>query len=258
MKKTLTILIVISVLMLTACRSASVSDGHAADAALTSEAPIRTEAPEITAEPFQAHSGPLPALDRELCVLVDFAHRYYKEPDVVLIHELLTAHNVIVDPRRHADERAVKALNEMLLAAEEEAPGKFCFLIASAYRAAWEQEVLWNAALAEDPEIGTDPYNRPVGAMPPNCSEHQTGLAFDILSASCPHGDPDYAKTPEGKWLAENAHRFGFIMRYPEDKQSVTGVKYEPWHYRYVGAAAAEYIYSHGITLEEFLSLYGE
>ncbi|WP_165478904.1 M15 family metallopeptidase, partial [Clostridioides difficile] len=59
--------------------------------------------------------------------------------------------------------------------------------------------------------------------------------------------------TKEAKWLAENAHKFGFIIRYPEGKEDITGTAYEPWHIRYVGKDAAEEIYSKGLTLEEYL-----
>lgn len=194
--------------------------------------------------------APVPADDPYL-VLVNFEHPIYEEPPVVLICDYLTAGNVYCDPRRHANETAVKALNEMLLAAQEE--GDFHFIIASAFRYIWEQQMMWEGKIAENPTYGSDPYNYPVKLMPTNCSEHTTGLAFDILCESCPHSDISYANTPEGRWLAQNAHRFGFILRYPNDKQHITGVQYEPWHFRYVGTEAAEYIYLHSLCLEEYL-----
>ncbi len=194
--------------------------------------------------------APIPANDPFL-VLVNFEHPIYEEPPVVLVCDYLTANNVYCDPRRHANETAVKALNEMLLAAEQE--GDFHFIIASAFRYIREQRMMWEGKLKDDPTYGSDPYNDPVKLMPTNCSEHTTGLAFDILCDACPHSDPAYANTPEAKWLAQNAHRFGFILRYPNDKQHITGVQYEPWHFRFVGKEAAAYIYSHSLCLEEYL-----
>ncbi len=87
----------------------------------------------------------------------------------------------------------------------------------------------------------------------PGQSEHQTGLAMDVSSPSV-HNQLTEAlgNKPEGKWLAQNASRFGFIIRYPKDKEAVTGYSYEPWHLRYVGVEIASVIAEKGITLEEY------
>lgn len=85
-------------------------------------------------------------------------------------------------------------------------------------------------------------------------SEHQTGLAMDVSSPSVNFKlTQSYANTREGKWLAENAPQFGFIVRYPKGKEKITGYQFEPWHIRYVGKAAAIEITSRNITLEEYL-----
>jgi D-alanyl-D-alanine carboxypeptidase len=81
-------------------------------------------------------------------------------------------------------------------------------------------------------------------------SEHQTGLAVDIADLSLDYDNFEYTK--EFNWIKENAHRYGFIMRYPKAKFHITGFKYEPWHYRYVGISVATYIYENKITLEEY------
>jgi D-alanyl-D-alanine carboxypeptidase len=89
----------------------------------------------------------------------------------------------------------------------------------------------------------------------PGSSEHQTGLAMDIASKSTNLDLTEgFAQTKEGEWLAENAHRFGFILRYPKDKEGITIYEYEPWHFRYVGVKAATIIYKHNWTLEEFFN----
>ena len=82
----------------------------------------------------------------------------------------------------------------------------------------------------------------------PGTSEHELGIAVDINSVSGGHEYDIYC------WLSENAHSYGFILRYPQGKQEITGIAYEPWHYRYVGTDAAEEIYDADITLEEYLA----
>lgn len=84
--------------------------------------------------------------------------------------------------------------------------------------------------------------------MPPGCSEHNLGLAMDIAGT-----DANFYKTAAYKWLMENAADYGFILRYPEDKVHITKVKYEPWHWRYVGVEAAKAMKASGQCLEEYL-----
>ncbi|MFS0635279.1 D-alanyl-D-alanine carboxypeptidase family protein [Mesobacillus foraminis] len=92
----------------------------------------------------------------------------------------------------------------------------------------------------------------------PGHSEHQTGLTFDIGGTSQTHWlKQSFDKTAEGKYLAANAHCFGFIMRYPKGKEAVTGYMYEPWHFRYVGVERATKIYNSQKTLEEYYSFTG-
>ena len=88
----------------------------------------------------------------------------------------------------------------------------------------------------------------------PGTSEHHLGLAVDINS-DVDINDPNASDQTEilYQWLKENAHRYGFILRYPPGKEDITGVNYEPWHYRYVGVENAEKIYESGLTLEEYL-----
>lgn len=87
----------------------------------------------------------------------------------------------------------------------------------------------------------------------PGSSEHQTGLAIDVSSDSVGCAlEESFGATEEGQWLAKNCHKFGFIIRYPEDKTSITGYSYEPWHIRYVGEELASYLYKKDWTLEEY------
>lgn len=84
----------------------------------------------------------------------------------------------------------------------------------------------------------------------PGHSEHQTGMAIDVNSVS-----PAFANTPEGRWIAANAHKFGFIVRYPQGKEHITGYTYEPWHLRLVGVETATHLKRTGLTLEEYLGV---
>ncbi|CAM3983155.1 D-alanyl-D-alanine carboxypeptidase family protein [Lederbergia lenta] len=87
----------------------------------------------------------------------------------------------------------------------------------------------------------------------PGNSEHQSGLSMDISSQEANFLlTEDFGDTADGKWLKKNAHRFGYILRYPKDKEGITGYQYEPWHFRYVGEKVAKWVYENDWTLEEF------
>ncbi len=91
--------------------------------------------------------------------------------------------------------------------------------------------------------------------MIPGCSEHNTGLAVDVGSVTNQRVEEDFENEPEFDWLQQHAAEYGFILRYPSDKQAITGVSYEPWHYRYVGVENAKAIKESGLCLEEYLGL---
>lgn len=92
--------------------------------------------------------------------------------------------------------------------------------------------------------------SEPGYAQEPGASEHQTGLAFDVTVET----GNGFENTPQYGWLMENAHKYGFIQRYPANKSHVTGISYEPWHYRYVGVKFAKQMKKTGMCLEEFLA----
>lgn len=115
----------------------------------------------------------------------------------------------------------------------------------SAYRSYEYQEKLYNDYVTENGKLYAD-----ISSARPGHSEHQTGLAIDVT-----RNNEDYHNfeaTEEFIWMQNNAHKFGFILRYPKEKEDITGFKYEPWHYRYVGKEIAEYIHDNNITLEEY------
>lgn len=144
-------------------------------------------------------------------------------------------------------------LSAMLQAGKE---AGFAYWIASAYRDRAYQQKLVDEDVEEYMAKG---YSREAAlqktyeyTMPAGYSEHETGLALDILCSTNTMMDESQAEEPGNRWLAEHCHEFGFILRYPKDKESVTGVNYEPWHFRYVGREAAAYLKEKGWTLEEF------
>lgn len=124
-------------------------------------------------------------------------------------------------------------------------------LAVSGYRSYNRQVTLFNN---EVNRVGEEQAVQAV-AVPGN-SEHQTGLAMDISSNSANLSLTEaFGETMEGKWLAKNAHQFGFILRYPKGKETITGYQYEPWHFRYVGVKAATIIYEKKLTLEEYFNI---
>lgn len=90
----------------------------------------------------------------------------------------------------------------------------------------------------------------------PGTSEHQLGLAMDIAKKGASSLTTAFANTPQGQWVMENAHRYGFIIRYLKDYEDVTGYSYEPWHIRYVGVEQATAIYESGLPMELYMSGY--
>ncbi|MCM3620263.1 M15 family metallopeptidase [Sutcliffiella horikoshii] len=110
------------------------------------------------------------------------------------------------------------------------------------------------AAIFEN-EVAAFGYERAVLYVAlPGTSEHQTGLAMDITAKSVGlELVEEFESTAEGKWLADNAHHYGFILRYPKGKTNITGYAFEPWHFRYVGVDIAGEIYAKGLTFEEYM-----
>jgi zinc D-Ala-D-Ala carboxypeptidase len=120
----------------------------------------------------------------------------------------------------------------------------------SGYRSYSRQQSLFEAEINR---VGIEKAEQAVAI--PGASEHQSGLAMDISSRSNKlYLNEAFANTTEGKWLKENAHRFGFILRYPKEKMDITNYVYEPWHFRYVGVKAATIMYEHNWTLEEYFN----
>ena len=127
-----------------------------------------------------------------------------------------------------------EAMEQMFHAAEEADMNGY--IVTSGYRSYQRQTEVYA-------------QSEPGKAQQPGASEHQTGLAFDVTVET----NDGFESTPQYAWLAQHAHEYGFIQRYPANKSDITGISYEPWHYRSVGVDAATRMWQSGQTLEEFL-----
>lgn len=162
-----------------------------------------------------------------------------------------------IDSDLMVDSRCAAALEEMLDACRLAGNSP---LVASAYRTNGEQREQFDKKVAEYLEQGLDRETAEIEAAksvaPPGCSEHQTGLAVDIVDEDNTVMDETQADNATQQWLMENSWRYGFVLRYPQGKTAITGIVYEPWHYRYVGLSAAEQIYELKICLEEYIDMF--
>ncbi|WP_096549801.1 M15 family metallopeptidase [Ureibacillus thermosphaericus] len=155
-------------------------------------------------------------------------------------------------PKDYAPGENVEARAAFELMAQEAKTLGFELVAFSTYRSYEYQELLYNKYVERDGKENADRYS-----ARPGYSEHQTGLAFDIGEK----GREDlwlteaFGQSEAGKWLAENAHRYGFILRYPKGKEHITGYMYESWHFRYLGVELATKVKDSGVTLEEYLGI---
>ncbi len=149
--------------------------------------------------------------------------------------------------KRHMRKEAADALEKLFKSAKKD---KINLAAVSGYRSYKRQEEVYNAEVKQK---GAAEASRSVAY--PGESEHQTGLAMDVSAPSVHYAlVQSLGDSIEGKWLAEHAHEYGFIIRYPQSKENITEYKYEPWHLRYVGVDVAKIIYENGFTLEEYFS----
>lgn len=155
------------------------------------------------------------------------------------------------------DERIIDEMLDMFSDAKEEG---IVLAVCSPYRDIEYQEKLFNRKMKRYMGMGMsymEAYQLSSQVVTvPGASEHQIGLALDIVCNEYRALDEGFGETEAGKWLAENSCNYGFILRYPDGKEYITGIDYEPWHFRYVGKDAATLITEQGITLEEFWEEY--
>ena len=161
---------------------------------------------------------------------------------------------VTLSDGRRVDSRCYEAFEEMMAACRDAGYAPF---LCSAYRTQETQQSLYDNKVQRLINSGMGEEEAKVEAAKavaiPGTSEHQLGLAVDIVDANMQDLTDEQENTATQKWLMANSWRYGFIHRYPNDKTDITGIIYEPWHYRYVGKDAAQDIFNRDITLEEYL-----
>jgi D-alanyl-D-alanine carboxypeptidase len=164
-------------------------------------------------------------------------------PPLLMVASVSTRANSTADEKR-IRQIIDEPLSQLFAAASKDSHS---LMIGSAYRSATTQDLLFNTYVSRVGYEEADKYS-----AHPGHSEHQTGLAVDISTASqqC-YLSECFIGTADGQWLAENAYKYGFNLRYPKGKEVITGYNFEPWHYRYVGVGLATALYRSGLTLDE-------
>lgn len=242
--------------VLSGCAPSSPQDS-APESASPGDAAPESQAAQASASPSRAATT-LPAPEPE----PTRASEASWDPDS--IHVLVNRQNPL-QPQEHApddlEEPAVRTSVENALYLRAEAAHALeelfetgldegvSLAMTSAYRSYESQRGIYSTRHIE---YGTESTDEQVAR--PGYSEHQTGLAADVISIDnpdCISGDC-FADTDEGQWVAQNAHDFGFVIRYPEDMEHITGYLYEPWHLRYVGEETATEVFAEDVTLEEY------
>lgn len=155
------------------------------------------------------------------------------------------------------DERIIPDLFSMIEGAYNDHVN---LVICSPYREDSRQQMLFDRKVTKYTAQGMsymDAYKTAATVVTiPGTSEHQVGLALDIVSDNYSALNSGFGDTKAGKWIAEHSYEYGFVVRYPEGKEDITGIEYEPWHLRYVGKNAAKVLHEENITLEEFWEKY--
>lgn len=182
-------------------------------------------------------------------VLVNGEHEYTKQPSsLVSVYDYKNKAYLVKDTNVQLKKQAVLALNDMMADFQKET-GLSNINVISGYRSVEAQNKLYRNALLSHGKRYTDKY-----VQKPGFSEHHSGYAVDFSIYDKTTGETeDFTCQREYRWISENAWRYGFILRYPEDKADITGISYEPWHFRYVGKKAAKYITAHSLCLEEYI-----
>ncbi len=229
--------------------SSAVSDASPSGGAIDSSAAQQPGEPATGSEPSSSEEvKPVNASDDWRLLLVNRAHPLPEGFTVDLTETVGTY---------RFDTRAADALKDMLAAANSDG---IKLSVISTFRKQSTQERLYSEKVAEYVGQGYTQQDAKTEAAKwvaiPGTSEHQSGLAVDVVSVDWydTHDDlyETFEDTEEFDWLITHCVEYGFVLRYPKDKQDITGITYEPWHYRYVGKENAEYMTAHNLCLEEY------
>lgn len=202
--------------------------------------PVETTKPIVSEKPVAGLNSD------DLTVIINKTHPL---PETYVPSDLVSAKNVAVNKSGLSlRKEAMEALEVMFKAAKDEGIN---LILGSSYRSYDYQKKIYNNYVSRDGKEAADRYS-----AAPGTSEHQTGLAADISDelGKC-YLKNCFKDTKEGIWLKDNAHNYGFVLRFHEGKEHITGYMFEPWHYRYVGIEEAKKIKESGLTLEEYYNV---
>lgn len=218
--------------------------------ALVTPAPTYFVFPSMTVSPA-AKSTPTPTQEPDTLPRIDIdSWQYVLASATSPIGDYAPPELVTVENGQQFDSRAAVSLQNFI--ADCRAQG-LSVCLASAYRDYYTQQFLFNRKVDQ---LGGDKEAAARIVLPPGTSEHQLGLCADITDQFYEVKNESLENTAMFQWMEQHCAEYGFILRYPKDKQDITGVMYEPWHFRYVGEEAAQYMVAHNLCLEEFLALY--
>lgn len=172
-------------------------------------------------------------------------YEIYEEDGLTYVYDILIANKTYSLPEDYNPGEDAESAYAFYTMQEDAAYEGLDIYISSGFRSYSDQDRIYNNYASYDGYEAADRYS-----ARPGHSEHQTGMAFDLNTI-----DESFAYTAEGEWVKENCHKYGFIIRYPEGKEEITGYMYEPWHVRYIGIEKATEVYESGLTLEEFLGI---
>ena len=182
-------------------------------------------------------------MDKGYAILVN---KYTSLPEKYAPDDIVEMSNWYAYPDNRIRKDVYDAFKEMSEAAKEEG---YTLIVNSSYRSYDEQKEIYDDYESNRGKEYADKY-----AARPDFSEHQTGLSLDIFSPGA--NMSNFADTETFKWLSKNSYKFGFILRYPENKEDITGYSYEAWHYRYVGKELAKKVYDSDLTYDEYYAYY--
>ena len=182
-------------------------------------------------------------MDFEYGILVN---KYYSLPEKYAPDDIVSMSSQYAYPNNSIRKEVYEAFQEMSKKAKEE---KITLLANSSYRDYNTQKELYEEYSDKNGKEYADKY-----AARPDYSEHQSGLALDIFSPG--YGMKNFETSNAFNWLLNNSYKYGFILRYPNGKENITGYAYEAWHYRYLGKELAKKVYKSGITFDEYYAYY--
>lgn len=173
-------------------------------------------------------------------------NKYTSLPSKYAPDDIVEMSNWYAYPGNSIRKDVYSAFKEMSAAAKE---SNITLVVNSSYRDYESQKEIYTEYEDSKGTSYADKY-----AARPDYSEHQTGLSLDIFTPGA--NMSNFENTDAFKWLSQNSYKYGFILRYPKDKQDITGYNYESWHYRYVGVSLAKKVYNSGLTYDEYYAYY--